>query len=239
MQTKWHLGETKNYERFNFVESNREINDLNVDKIEKSILDIGIQVPIVVNKDYEIIEGQHRFVALRRNNLVVPYIVSSCADKGHIAKLQESKKWSAEDYCRSLATKGDIDCKIALEYAGKWFKQSKGKFSIIKSLEILMDGSAFSVLKSLKSQSFKVNVDIANNVYDAIDIMKDYENSASPYNNRISRSLKKISYQYGGLNLKAIKHMAKYNYITCYGSEGETRKYLEDKYKKSLRKCKN
>ena len=72
MTTKWHLGETRNYDRFKFVESNRDINDNNVNKIEQSILEIGIQVPIVVNDNYEIIEGQHRFVALRRNKLVVP-----------------------------------------------------------------------------------------------------------------------------------------------------------------------
>ena len=98
MATKWHLGETRNYDRFKFVESNRDINDNNVNKIEQSILEIGIQVPIVVNDKYEIIEGQHRFIALRRNKLVVPYIISTSASEKYIARLQESKKWNAIDF---------------------------------------------------------------------------------------------------------------------------------------------
>ncbi len=238
MKTKWHLGETKNYERFSFVNSNREINDLNVKKIEKSILEIGIQVPIVVNDNYEIIEGQHRFVALRRNDLVVPYIVSSAANENQISKLQESRKWNAEDFCRSLANKGNIDCQTALEFADRWFYESNKKLSIVKSLELLLDSKSFRILTPLKSGEYKVNTTLAENVFKAVQIMSGHEYATSPYHNKITRALKKLSYELNGLNLKAIERMAKNNYITSYGTDKETYEYIKNKYKSSLKKTK-
>lgn len=238
MKTKWHLGETKNYERFSFVDSNRDINDLNVNKIEKSILEIGIQVPIVVNENYEIIEGQHRFIALRRNDLVVPYIVSSVANESHIAKLQESKKWSAEDFCRSLANKGNIDCQTALDYADRWFYESNKKLSIVKSLELLLDSRGCKILIPLKSGQYKVNTYLAENVFKAVKIMSEHEHSTSPYHNKITRALKMLCYEIDGLNLKAIERMAKNNYITSYGTDKETYQYIKNKYKASLNKTK-
>jgi hypothetical protein len=54
MKTNWYLGETKQYDKFKFVESNRDINQANLKKVEESILKIGIQVPNchpVVNQD--------------------------------------------------------------------------------------------------------------------------------------------------------------------------------------------
>ena len=236
MKTKWHLGETKNYERFSFVDSNREINSLNLSKIEKSILEIGIQVPIVVNENYEIIEGQHRFVALKKNNLVVPYVVSLSAHQNHISKLQESRKWTAIDFCNSLATKGNIDCQTALNYAEQWFEESNGKLSKIKSLEILMDSPSVSVLQHLKSGSFKVNLNYAKAIFKAIQIMSQYEYATSPYNNKISRAVKRLCYKNNGLNFKAIERMANNNYISAYGSDKETNDYINNKYKSSLNK---
>jgi hypothetical protein len=236
MATKWHLGETRNYERFKFVESNRDINDNNVNKIEQSILEIGIQVPIVVNDNYEIIEGQHRFVALRRNKLVVPYIISTSASEKYIARLQESKKWNAVDFCRSLATKGNIDCQISLELAEEWQKHSKGKMKISSTIELLMDGKGYTgVLTKLKNNGYKVNIDCGKTVYDAIDLMSNLDMGTTPYGQKIMRTLKRMYYEFNGLNLDAIEHMTSNNYLKAYSAEGEQFEYMAAKYNKSLK----
>jgi len=76
MKKRFTLHETKEYDMFNFLESNREINSSTVKKLVKSIKDKGLQVPIVVNDDRDIVDGQHRFIALRQLGYAVPYIVS-------------------------------------------------------------------------------------------------------------------------------------------------------------------
>jgi len=236
MATKWHLGETKNYDRFKFVESNRDINDNNVNKIEKSILEIGIQVPIVVNDKYEIIEGQHRFVALRRNKLVVPYIISTSASDKYIARLQESKKWNAIDFCRSLATKGNIDCQIALELAEEWNKHSKGKMKLARTIELLMDGKGHTgLLTKLKNNDYKVNIECGKTVYDAVDLMSNLDMGTTPYGQKIIRTLKRMYNEFNGLDMDAIEHMTRNNYLKAYSAEGEQFDYMAAKYNKSLK----
>jgi hypothetical protein len=239
MTTNWYLGETKNYDRFNFVSTNRDINNANLKKIESSILDIGVQIPIVVNQNYDIIEGQHRFIALRKNKMVVPYVMSKNASENFIAKLQESKRWTAEDFCRRLATKGDIDCQLALDTAERWSKLTNKKMAIIRSLELLMWSKTCSGIKrTLKENKYKVNLECAENVFDAVQIMNNYEMNTSPYSNKIVRSLKSLYYIYNGLDLQVIEHMVKNNYITAYSNDAEQNAYMKKIYSRSLKSVK-
>lgn len=239
MTTNWYLGETKNYDRFNFVSTNRDINNANLKKIEASILDIGVQIPIVVNQNYDIIEGQHRFIALRKNKMVVPYVMSKNASENFIAKLQESKRWTAEDFCRRLATKGDIDCQLALDTAERWSKLTNKKMATIRSLELLMWLKTNSGIKAtLKEGKYIVNLECGENVFEAIQIMNNYEMNTSPYTNKIVRGLKYLYYEFNGLNLKAIEHMVKNNYITSYANDMEQKKYMSKIYKRSLKSIK-
>jgi len=236
MTTNWYLGETKNYERFNFVSTNRDISNANLKKIESSILEIGVQIPIVVNQNYDIIEGQHRFIALRKNKMVIPYVMSKNASENFIAKLQESKRWTAEDFCRRLATKGDLDCTTALEIAEKWNKMSNKKMANIRSLELLMSSRNSTGIKTvLKEGKFRVNLECANNVFEALQLMSKHEMNTNPYSNKIVRTLKRLYHNYNGLNMKAIEHMVKNNYIKAYSNEGEQFEYMKNKYSRSLK----
>ena len=236
MKTNWYLGETKNYDKFNFVLENRDINNANLKKIESSILEIGIQIPIIVNQNYEIIEGQHRFIALRKNKMVVPYVMSKNASEKIIAKLQESKRWTAEDFCRRLSVKGDIDCTTALEVANKWSDLTNKKMNTIRSLELLMSSRNSTGVKTiLKDGKFRVNLECANNVFEALQLMSKHEMNTNPYSNKIVRTLKRLYHNYNGLNMKAIEHMVKNNYIKAYSNEGEQFEYMKNKYDRSLK----
>lgn len=235
MQTNWYLGETKSYDKFNFVSTNRDISNANLKRIESSILEIGVQIPIVVNQNYDIIEGQHRFIALRKNKMVIPYIMSKNASENFIAKLQESKRWTAEDFCRRLSTKGDIDCTLALDTANKWSKITNKKMATIRSLELLMSSKTNSGIKTtLKEGKYRVNLDCAENVFKAIQIMTNYEMNTSPYTNKIVRGLKSLYHTFNGLDLRVIEHMVKSNYITSYSNDAEQREYMKKIYKRSL-----
>ena len=236
MKTNWYLGETKNYDKFNFVLENRDINNINLKKIESSILEIGIQVPIIVNQNYDIIEGQHRFIALRKNKMVVPYVMSKNASEKIIAKLQESKRWTAEDFCRSLSVKGDIDCTTALEVAEKWRKLTNNKMATIRSLELLKSSKTGLGLKtSLRDGKYSINLECGISVFKALELMSKYDMNTSPYSNKIVRGVKRLYHEYNGLNMAAIEHMTKNNYLKSYSNDSEQFEYMKNKYKRSLK----
>jgi len=239
MKTNWYLGETKQYEKFKFVESNRDINQSNLKKVEESILKIGIQVPIVVNNNYEIIEGQHRFIALRKNKLVVPYIVSGRATVSEIDSLQESRKWTAIDFCKSRAAKGDVSCKIALEVSEEWYQDSNKKMKPIRTLELLMDGRGTGSLRTkLRNGSFRISEDCASDVYNAIQVMANMDMGTTPYGQKITRILKMLWHDFEGLDLEVIEKMTRTNYITAYSNENDQYRYMKDIYLKAKKQLK-
>lgn len=235
-KTNFYLGETKDYSKFNFRDANRDINKNNLTKIQNSIENIGLQCPIIVDEDYNIIDGQHRFVVLVGLSMVIPYIVSSKGTKdSDLSKLQESRKWTALDHCNSLAAQGDYDCNIVLE-AIEYF--SDRKFTEQTILELYMKGGSSGLLSKLKDKKYKVDVDVALYLIEAIDLMAEYPMGCSPYTQKVCRSIKTLYNNNNGLNLDAIKYMVDKNYIKSYSNEGDMTNSMQDMYDKALKAIK-
>ncbi len=104
---------TIDYDRFKFKEDNREINIGLVTRIVKSINEIGYDSskPIKVNKDMEIIDGQHRFLACKQLGLPILYDISKNADDHRTLILLNANQepWRTGDYVYSWAKTG-ITC---------------------------------------------------------------------------------------------------------------------------------
>ena len=91
---------TRDYDRFKLLNLNRSLDRNHINKIKDSIVKNGYLMsnPIIVNKDMEILDGQHRFVALKDMGLEVPYEVID-KDYGTIIDLNTTaKSWTVEDY---------------------------------------------------------------------------------------------------------------------------------------------
>lgn len=101
--------ETKDYDKFNIKEWNRNINQNNINKIDKSVKENGwLITPITVNENYDIIEGQHRYYYAKENNLPVYYmIISGLTDKDCQIMNSIRTSWLTTDYIRYYAIKGD------------------------------------------------------------------------------------------------------------------------------------
>lgn len=58
--------QTTNYDKFCFLEDNRAVKQSRVKKIKDSIDDVGyLYQPVLVNEQYQIIDGQGRFNACK------------------------------------------------------------------------------------------------------------------------------------------------------------------------------
>ena len=227
------LKKTTDYNIFNNVIGNRNIDRRNRARLKKSIEIIGIQQPILVNQNNTINDGQHRLDIAKELGIEVPYIISHDTNEEHIDQLQISKKWSALDYCERNAKKG---CKIsieALEIADKWFKETNSKFSIINSLTLLYEGQGNNVGRTFRNNIYKINYDIANRVYKSLHILNENQNKKfNPFTATNSRTIKRLDVKVGGLDYKKIKKLTKFNYIQGYSNGKDHYNYLYDLYKK-------
>ena len=52
--------QTNDYDIFQHIDGNRNVNKLHLKRLKESIHEEYIPVPIVVNSKYQIIDGQHR-----------------------------------------------------------------------------------------------------------------------------------------------------------------------------------
>lgn len=71
--------QTQEYDKFSLLSANRDISKGHVQSLKASIEKLGNiteKVPIIVNQNLEIIDGQHRFQALKELGLPVFYIVA-------------------------------------------------------------------------------------------------------------------------------------------------------------------
>ncbi len=96
---------TKDYSQFKLIRGNRKIStNLNLEKlIQKS----GVLRPIVVNKEMEILDGQHRYAIAKKYKLELPYYISPSKSVEDIIILNtSSKRWQAEDYIQKYKEDG-------------------------------------------------------------------------------------------------------------------------------------
>ena len=204
---------TKDYEAFSFITGNRNINKSHLEKLRKSILEMYIPVPIVVNENLEIIDGQHRFIICKTEGLALLFIQIKGLNLTHVQKINELMRiWTAEAFM-------DCYCDLALEseyreYADyveyKEFKRKYG-FGHNETQAILTNQKMFSgnLSERFRNGTFKI-VDIrkATNVAKRItDVGKYYQGNkrrgfvlamlqcfAIPEYNH-DRFLSKLSYQ--------------------------------------------
>lgn len=102
---------TSNYSKFKSLLGNRETNKVKISNIAKNIEQYGwLSQPILVNEKFQIIDGQHRFEALKKLNLPIEYIVSEGLSLEECQALNKfQSNWSVKDYINSYAETGNQD----------------------------------------------------------------------------------------------------------------------------------
>jgi ParB-like chromosome segregation protein Spo0J len=77
IESEYKIYKTKEYNKFKILKGNRTIPRNRVEKIKQSIEEVGCIInPIIVNENYEIIDGQGRFTALQESDKDIYYIIA-------------------------------------------------------------------------------------------------------------------------------------------------------------------
>jgi len=111
------VSSTTDYGQFKHLPSNRMVNQSNINAITNEIRQRGQQQPIIVNEQYEIIDGQHRLEACKNLKIAVQYIKRKGATIEDVISTNiVGKKWCIEDYIHRFATEGKQDYIDLLEF---------------------------------------------------------------------------------------------------------------------------
>jgi hypothetical protein len=98
---------TNKYETFSFIEENRPVRDAHLDNIRDSIAVKQLPVPIIVDEEYRICDGQHRFVACRELKKPIYYIQVPSMTIEDIQRLNaDTRTWSVDDFLDSFCKRG-------------------------------------------------------------------------------------------------------------------------------------
>ncbi len=97
----------KNYSKFTYLIENRPINKSHVEKLVESIrkdnrMDFH---PVIVNDDFQIFDGQHRFEACKRLEIPVTYVINNKPTDDSIIDDQICLLWTTQDWIHHYSVK--------------------------------------------------------------------------------------------------------------------------------------
>lgn len=105
-----HVYVTTDYTKFRKLEVNRGLIKKRLERLIKSFSIGEILNPIVVNKRFEIIDGQGRFEAKKFLRRPIYYIIDADAGIEECRRMNEyNTPWSARDYIESYAAEGNVN----------------------------------------------------------------------------------------------------------------------------------
>lgn len=164
--------QTKDYSLFKSIKGNRDINRLHYNRLKKSIQNNYLFTIIIVNEKFEIIDGQHRFEAIKKLGLPLYYIVCTGYGVNEVQILnQNSKNWSIVDFMNGYCDKGIQDYILYRNFVNKY------KFGHLETMAMLrgMISSGSGVGIDFKNGNFKTtHYEQACKLADLICSVKQY-----------------------------------------------------------------
>ena len=103
MQVVNQVNSTNDYSKFKTLQGNRNVNSLHIRRLKESFKEKYLLSPIVVNQNYEIIDGQHRFEAAKELNLPVNFIICNDYSLKEVQLLNTNmKNWKKRGLLKCL-----------------------------------------------------------------------------------------------------------------------------------------
>ena len=150
----------KNYTKFTLLDDNRDINDVHVEALAKSMKKSGQLMPIIVNENLEVLDGQHRLKACELLGLPVAYVINIGGNSRQVALINNTQKsWLTNDYLKHYSHES---WRNHAEYKKIIMFEKENKLSHTVCMCLLSDnlnnGRRWDtgVMKSFKEGNFKI-----------------------------------------------------------------------------------
>lgn len=172
---------TKNYSKFVFSKQNREVKTKTVLSLKESMAKFGFIPgrPVLITKEWVIVDGQHRFLAARDLGIEIEFEIleGNYLDKMiHLNSTQSN--WTLEDYVNSYASQ-NIDCyRKLLKFKEKY------DLNLSSAITIFFSASVKSV-NIKKGEILKIN----NNADQVADFILNCHTVAYNKDNKFVRAI--------------------------------------------------
>jgi ParB/Sulfiredoxin domain len=161
------IQKTLDFDKFKLIRGNRDISKNRVNALKKSIerQNLLYLVPIAVNKDMEIVDGQHRWAAAKILNVPIYYVIANGVDLNDMIVLNAyQRSWNANDYLNLYVKQNLPEYKKLAKFADTY------NISVPLALCVLTKTYTYStgVREEFKSGNF-----LATHEKDAIETMEE------------------------------------------------------------------
>lgn len=146
------IKQTKDYTMFKKHDSNRTIDNRNLNRIIESIKeeDLLAECPIIIDKDGRVVDGQHRLEAAKILGKAIYYIESDGFSSKAMNRLNTAKKsWALDDFLNNFCAEGHEDY-IKLQ---DFIKKEKLPLNI--AIQLFAGHRSKSLLNEFKEGKFK------------------------------------------------------------------------------------
>tara|TARA_Y100001963_G_C6631446_1_gene376498 strand:+ start:69 stop:791 length:723 start_codon:yes stop_codon:yes gene_type:complete len=165
---------TNDYSIFSKLGGNRNINKAHLSRLKKSIKEESLEVPIIVNEKFEIIDGQTRFESWKDLNKPILFIIVAGYGLSQVQRLNSNiRNWNLKDFTDCYC---DLGNKEYIKY--REFKKTYGlgDYESIAMLSGQVNGSGKN-FDRFRNGLFKITSykKACNEAEKIIKIMKFYE----------------------------------------------------------------
>lgn len=168
------IQKTRNYSEFKQFKQNRDTSESHINTLVRSIerknlLDI---MPILVDEQMRVVDGQHRLEAAKRLNLEVPYLqVEGLVPEDIMLLNANNRAWTINDYVKFFIEEGVEDYAILQAFSEKY----KIRLSISRALLLGKAAHGGSDAQDFRDGNFRIKaLDYAKRVGDTLNLLAPY-----------------------------------------------------------------
>jgi len=142
---------TYEYSKFKRMPGNRPIKPHHVEEVKKKIMEKDLRTPIVINSQWQVIDGQHSLEAREQLGLDVPYRFGSKLDLHDVQTLNStSLPWTNDDYAHSYIEQGNTHYKTYRAFRNKYGLQHEAAMMLLSGRDMT------AMRKVFRSGQFRV-----------------------------------------------------------------------------------
>jgi hypothetical protein len=137
---------------FKTLDGNRDVIQSHLKRLSLSMKENKLFSPIIVNENFEVIDGQHRLMSAKANNQSIEFIIVNGYGLKEVQILNaNSKNWSSDDYMNGYC---DLDKKDYITY--REFKNKYG-FGHSECQALLSNITSANLQPIFNNGKFKIN----------------------------------------------------------------------------------
>jgi len=145
---------TTDYGVFNKLRGNRSVNELHVRRLVEAIKEKDLQIPIIVDHDMNVLDGQHRLDAYKIVGNPITYIIKDKFELQDVRNVNSvNRKWTLTEYLMSYCKLGKKDYQLL-----EWFHRTY-EFGIAECVAML-NGKGYTnvnILKEFRKGEFVID----------------------------------------------------------------------------------